>query len=128
MNHETQYLSNIEALTIHVIAIKRYGGAEGVRDFGALDAALFRPRTGYYKDLIEEAAALFESLVINHPFVDGNKRVGFAVTDIFLRINGFQYICGSEEIIQSISEFFETNTFEFKVIEPWLRSVVRKRD
>ena len=66
------------------------GGAPGVRDPGALEAALFRPQTGYYDDIVAEAAALLESLAINHPFVDGNKRIAFAAADVFLRINGWR--------------------------------------
>lgn len=62
-----------EVLAIHAEAIKVYGGSNGVRDIGAIEAALFRPQSGYYADIIEEAAALMESLLINHPFVDGNK-------------------------------------------------------
>jgi len=57
-----------------------------VRDPGALESALYRPQTGYYKDIVAEAAALMESLAIHHPFVDGNKRIAFAATDVFLRI------------------------------------------
>jgi death-on-curing protein len=83
----TDYLTVVEVLAIHDDQIKRYGGTAGVRDFGLLEAALFRPRTGYYADLIEEAAALWESLSQNHPFVDGNKRTAFAVTYTFLVIN-----------------------------------------
>jgi plasmid maintenance system antidote protein VapI len=58
----------------------RYGGAPGVRDAGALESALHRPQTGYYDSIIHEAAALLESLVQNHPFIDGNKRVAYAVS------------------------------------------------
>lgn len=54
-----------------------------MRDPGALEAALFRPQTGYYDDIVVEAAALLESLAINHPFVDGNKRIAFAAADVF---------------------------------------------
>jgi death-on-curing protein len=64
--------------------IKRHGGATGVRDFGLLEAALFRPQTGYYGDLVAEASALWASLSLNHAFVDGNKRTAFAVTYTFL--------------------------------------------
>jgi death-on-curing protein len=58
-----------------------------VRDPGLLESALFRPRTGYYGDLAEMAAALFESLLMSHPFVDGNNGVAFFATDVFLRLN-----------------------------------------
>lgn len=57
---------------------------------GALESALYRPQTGYYLDLLQEAATLLESLAINHPFIDGNKRSAFAVTDVFLKLNGYQ--------------------------------------
>ena len=80
------YLTVADVLGMHTVLMKRFGGAMGVRDPGALEAALFRPQTGYYDDIVAEAAALLESLAINHPFVDGNKRVAFAAADVFLRI------------------------------------------
>ena len=83
------YLTVADVLGMHSVLMQRYGGAPGVRDPGALEAALFRPQTGYYEDIVAEAAALMESLAINHPFVDGNKRVGLAVCDVFLLINGY---------------------------------------
>jgi death-on-curing protein len=72
------YLTVAEVLAMHDDQIKRYGGHPGIRDPGLLEAALYRPQTGYYADLIEEATALWESLSQNHPFVDGNKRTAFA--------------------------------------------------
>jgi death-on-curing protein len=85
----TIYPTIEEVLTLHSTLVARYGGESGVRDVGMLDAALHRPRSGYYESLSEQAAALLQSLANNHAFVDGNKRVAFAVTAIFLRINGF---------------------------------------
>ena len=82
------YLSTADVLGIHAVLLRKYGGAEGIRDMGALESAVFRPQSGYYADLVQEACALLESLLINHPFVDGNKRTAFAACDIFLRING----------------------------------------
>ncbi|MBV9397760.1 MAG: type II toxin-antitoxin system death-on-curing family toxin [Bryobacterales bacterium] len=79
------YLTVAEVLAMHADQIERYGGSHGIRDPGLLEAALFRPQTGYYADLIEEAAALWESLSQNHPFIDGNKRTAFAATDTFSR-------------------------------------------
>ncbi|MGB6603370.1 MAG: Fic family protein, partial [Steroidobacteraceae bacterium] len=78
----TEYLTTADALFFHQQLLDRYGGAPGVRDVGALESALHRPQTGYYDTLIHEAAALLESLVQIHPFVDGNKRVAFAVVDV----------------------------------------------
>src|SRR5260370_335704 len=70
----TDYLTVAEVLVMHADQIERYGGSPGVRDQGLLEAALYRPQTGYYADLIEEAAALWESLAPNQSFLDGNKR------------------------------------------------------
>ena len=64
----------------------------GIRDPGLLEAALFRPQTEHYPSLIDEAAALWESLSQNHPFVDGNKRTAFAATYVFLLINGLRIV------------------------------------
>ena len=86
------YLTVADVLAIHTLLIERYGGASGIRDLGALEAALFRPQTGYYDDIVAEAAALLESLAVNHPFLDGNKRVAFAAADVFLRINGYRIV------------------------------------
>lgn len=118
------YLTTIEVLALHAIMIKRYGGAEGVRDIGALEAALFRPRTGYYSDIISQAAALMESLAINHPFIDGNKRVAFAVVDVFLRINGYQLVGQNNKIYKDMMKLFDQQVFDYDHIEPWLRNLV----
>ena len=72
----------------HECLLAVFGGSPGLRDRAALESALARPRSGYYRDLIEQAAALLESLSQNHPFVDGNKRTGITVTAAFLRVNG----------------------------------------
>ena len=86
------YLTTADVLGMHMVLMKSYGGAPGVRDPGALEAALFRPQTGYYEDVVAEAAALMESLAINHPFVDGNKRIGHAAMETTLVLNGVEMI------------------------------------
>jgi death-on-curing protein len=86
-NDGIQFLSVDEALAIHDRLIERFSGMPGIRDKGLLESALFRPQTGYYDDIAELAAALFESLILNHASVDGNKRVAFFATDTFLRLN-----------------------------------------
>src|SRR5258706_8781045 len=86
---ERVYLTVAEVIAIHHHQIEEYGGEHGMLNQGALEAAVFRPQTGYYDDIGEEAAALLESLVNNHAFLDGNKRVGFAAVHTFLLINGF---------------------------------------
>jgi len=120
------YITTADALAIHQILVRKYGGADGVRDMGALESALHRPQTGYYKDIIEEVAALLESLAINHPFLDGNKRVAFAVTSAFLRINGYAIHKSSAEIFQKWMELFDASTFKYEALEPWLRKVIAK--
>ena len=83
-----EYLTLDDALYIHTEQLRLFGGAEGVRDLGLIVTVLLRPQTGYYADLIEQAAALWESLAMNHGFIDGNRRVAFACLDIFLGLNG----------------------------------------
>ena len=88
---------------------------------GALEAALFRPQTGYYEDIVAEAAALLESLAINYPFIDGNKRVAFAAADVFLRINGLRLQRAPMQIYVEMMQMFETDTFDIAHLAPWLR-------
>jgi death-on-curing protein len=121
------YLSVADVLGIHSLLMQRYGGAPGVRDPGALEAALFRPQTGYYEDLVAEAAALMESLAINHPFVDGNKRIAFAAGDVFLRINGWQMSRAPHQIYAEMITMLESGNFEIAHLDPWLRSFVSPR-
>lgn len=121
------YLTLADVLTLHSVSIKLHGGASGVRDLGALEAAIYRPQTGYYEDLIAEAAALFESIAVNHPFIDGNKRVAFAATDTFLRVNGYKIDANSAQIYKKMMALFDSNTFRFEKLEPWLRSIVIKK-
>jgi death on curing protein len=118
----TDYLTLADALAMHADQIERYGGSPGIRDLGALEAALYRPQTGYYADLIAEAAALWESLVQIHPFIDGNKRAAFAAAYTFLAINGIRITAGAEATYAFISGLYEGNGFAFERLEPWLRS------
>lgn len=120
----TDYLTVIEVLAIHDDQIARYGGASGVRDHGLLEAALFRPQTGYYPDLVGEAAALWESLSQNHPFVDGNKRASFAVTYTFLAINGARLTANAREAEDFILGRYAVGAFEFEHLDSWLRAHV----
>ncbi len=126
MKRDFLYLTTSEVLVMHSLLIRQFGGSDGVRDVGLLEAALFRPQTGYYSDIIAEAAALLESLAVNHPFVDGNKRVAFAVTDVFLRINGYEINSTSQKIYSELIRLFDTKEFDFKNLEKFLRKVVIK--
>jgi death on curing protein len=119
------YLTVADVLGMHTVLIQRYGGAPGVRDPGALEAALFRPQTGYYEDIVAEAAALMESMAINHPFVDGNKRIAFAAADVFLRINGWRLQRAAMQIYREMMQMFESGTFDIAHLDPWLRGFAR---
>ncbi|MDC0831535.1 type II toxin-antitoxin system death-on-curing family toxin [Geitlerinema sp. CS-897] len=88
-----RYLKLIEVLALHRRLIERSGGALGIRDFGLLESAIAQPRMTFggedlYSTEIEKAAALGFSIVMNHPFVDGNKRTGHAAMETFLLLNG----------------------------------------
>jgi death-on-curing protein len=117
---ERVYLTVAEVMAIHHHQIEEYGGVHGLRDQGALEAAVFRPQTGYYNDLSEEAAALLESLVNNHAFLDGNKRVGFAAAHTFLLVNGFDLDVSSKTAFAFIIKALEEGKFRFALLHQWL--------
>jgi len=123
----TEYVTTADALFFHKQLIERHGGAPGLRDAGALESALHRPQTGYYDTLVHEAAALLESLVQNHPFVDGNKRVAFAVVDVFLRINGYSITADSKAIYDHMIKLVEARAFDMEHLVPWSQEIVRPR-
>ncbi len=91
----TRYLSLLEVLSLHRHVIEQSGGAIGIRDLGMLESAIAQPRMTFdreelYPTIIDQAAALGFSLVMNHPFVDGNKRIGHAAVETFLVLNGLE--------------------------------------
>lgn len=124
----TEYVTTADALFFHKELIALYGGASGIRDIGALESALHRPQTGYYETIVHEAAALFESLIKNHPYLDGNKRVAFAVLDVFLRINGQRLTADSQSIHSLIMTLLERKSFDMEHLMPWLQAHVEIRE
>ncbi len=91
-----------EILDLHARIMARTGGSEGLRDLGALESALAQPHMTFaeqdlYPTLADKAAALAFSLVLNHPFIDGNKRTGHAVMEVFLFLNGREVNATIEE-------------------------------
>jgi death-on-curing protein len=120
---ETNYLEVEEVVQIHERILHATGGSSGLRDRGALESAVYRPRTGYYADLIEEAGALLESLVRNHPFVDGNKRTAFVCAGTFLRLTGLRIRVEEPEAEKFFLESLTAGTFRFPVIRDWLREI-----
>jgi len=120
----TQFLSLDEVLAIHDRLIEAFGGVPGIRDPGLLESALYRPQSGYYESLEEMATALFESLLINRPFVDGNKRVTFFATDVFLRLNGWRLQLDGERAHNFLMQRFDTVTCDFEHLLPWIREAL----
>ena len=114
------YIRFEDVLAIHTDQIERYGGSQGLRAPGLLEAALFPPQTGYYQSLIDEAATLWESLSQNRPFVDGNKRTAFASTYVFLLINSLRIVAGDEDAQVFVLGLYETGQFEFENLRVWL--------
>ena len=115
------FLSRDEVLEIHRALLERFGGLTGVRDLGLLESALYRPRTGYYEDLAGMATALFESLIMNHPFIDGNKRVAFFATDVFLRLNSYLLKVEAKKAHRFLIGLLEKERCNFDELLPWIR-------
>ena len=126
-NERVSFLTRDEVLTIHERVVERFGGTGGVRDLGLLESALYRPQTGYYRDLAEMATAFFESLLMNHPFVDGNKRVAFFATDVFLRLNGWKLDVDPDEANAFLIERLDEGRCDYENLLPWIREALVPR-
>lgn len=123
-----KFLSLDEAIAIHERLIDRFGGTTGIRDKGLLESVLFRPQTGYYKDLTQMAAALFESLINNHAFVDGNKRVAYFICDVFLRLNGWKLRMNTEAGYTFIVSSLENGSCDYEHILLWIQQHLEKME
>lgn len=121
-----RFLTLDEILVLHERVIDRFGGSPGVRDLGLVESALYRPRSGYYDDLVAMAAALFESLLMNHAFLDGNKRVAFFAADVFLRMNGWRIEAGAARAHDFITVGLEKGTIDREALDGWLRRQIRR--
>lgn len=99
----TQYLTVPQILFLHARLVDETGGSHGLRDLGLLEAASARPQAAFegeelYPDLFSKAGALMDSLINNHPFVDGNKRTGIAAAGLFLQQNGYRLTATNPEL------------------------------
>lgn len=119
------YLSIDDVLGIHQDSIDAFGGSHGIRDRGGLESAVMRPQSGYYADVIAEAAALWESLSQNHPFVDGNKRTAIASMAAFLAINGIQLHAEQMATYRFMMGLYASGQFRMPPLEAWLRDHTR---
>ena len=117
----SEYLTVAEIYQMQHRLVDLFGGRHGVRDKGAVEAAVFRPQTGYYNSLEEEAAALMEPLANNHGFLDGNKRIAFTAADVFLRRNGSYIKVEAAAGYEFINGSMERHEFRFPQILDWIR-------
>jgi len=125
-SERVRFLTVDEVLAIHARLIELFGGPAGTRDTGLLESALYRPRTGHYEDLTAMATALFESLLMNRAFVDGNKRVAFFATDVFLRLNGWKLEVDPDEAHAFLIGLLERGECDFDRLLPWIRAAAVK--
>lgn len=116
----TLYPTLHEALELHERLLLRFGGSAGVRDMGLIESALFRPMSGYYSNLAQQAAAMLQSFACNQPFVDGNKRVAWAITAIFLRMNGYRVVVSMPTAERFLIDDVIVGKAEIDTIGRWL--------
>jgi len=119
------YPTVAEAIEIHQLLIEEFGGLRRIRDQALLESAIFRPQSGYYNDLLEEAAALMESLSNNQAFLDGNKRISFVLTDVMLRANGYFLDVDPLEAHKFINDAIAKKEFRFSQIRDWIVSITK---
>jgi death-on-curing protein len=120
------YLTPEQVLFIHARLVSEIGGEHGVRDLGLLQSAVARPQAVFdgnelYPGTYQKPAALLESLINNHPFVDGNKRTGITATALFLRINGHQLSASNEEMVSFVLSIASGNQ-SLEAIAEWLEN------
>ncbi len=128
----TVYLSLEQVLELHRLEIRRFGGSAGLRDRGGLEAALARPQMTFggedlYPDVESKAAALMHSLVMNHPFVDGNKRTGAVVGELFLNLNGVELEVDDDDLV-AITLSAARGELSAEALAIWLRQRSRRRE
>ncbi len=115
-----------EVLLIHDQVVKLHGGANGVRDLNGLESAITRPYQSFagndlYPSCFEKSAAIGESIIMNHPFVDGNKRTGYVLMELLLRLEGFRINSNDDELYQFVIDI-STGSKRFEEIVEWLKA------
>ena len=119
-----------EVEQIHNLLIEEFGGAKGIRDLGALDAAINRPFATFdqqelYPNPVDKAAAIIESILINHPFMDGNKRTGYVLMRLLLLQSGQDIQAEQEEKYDSVISI-ATGQLSFSSIKDWIERKLQK--
>jgi death-on-curing protein len=121
-----EYLTVNEVLLLHARLIQRTGGSRGLRDIGLLESAVARPQATFagadlYPDLWSKAAALMHSLVLNHPFIDGNKRVALTAASVFLDLNGYQVNATNQEAVDFVLSVI-AGELDLEAMAAWLKT------
>lgn len=125
-----RYLTPQQVIVIHDRVLKRFGGSFGVRDLGLIESAVGRPQASFdgvdlYPTLIDKTAALLQSLLKNHPFVDGNKRTALASAGVFLKINGYKLVNIHEEEVEFAVKV-DNEHLSVEQIAKWLDNHTKK--
>jgi death on curing protein len=125
-----KYLTPQQVLLIHDQMVKRFGGSHGIRDIGLVESAVARPRATFdgmdlYESIFEKAAALLQSLLKNHPFVDGNKRTALVSAAIFMKMNGYNLINQHEEEVE-FGVNVDNKRLSLEKIAKWLEKNSKK--
>lgn len=128
----TVYLSVAQVLRLHERLITVFGGSRGLRDAGSLESAVARPQMTFggedlYPDIAAKAAALMHSLVMNHPFLDGNKRVGVMTMELFLLVNSCE-LDAVDEAIEAVTMAVARGEVEAEALAIWLRQRTRRTE
>jgi death on curing protein len=128
----TLHLSVDQLLRLHQIHLRVFGGSPGRRDRGGLEAAAARPQMTFggedlYPDLAAKAAALMHSVLMNHPFVDGNKRVGAMAAELFLAVNGYQ-LDASDEALADLTFAVARGEVSPEALSIWIRQRSKRRE
>jgi death on curing protein len=127
----TSYLTLEQMLVIHEDQIERYGGTSGLRNLELLESAVFRPQSTFdgndlYEGIFEKAASLMHSLILNHPFVDGNKRTGMIAGLVFLELNGWTLNVEQRELVNAALTI-AIKKWDIEKIAKWLQSNSAKK-
>ena len=128
---KTKFVPLEDVLVVHEMVIESAGGKQGVRDFLLFHSAIYRPQASFggqdlYVDLFDKAAALTHSLLLNHPFLDGNKRTALAVCERFLYINGYDMRASQREKVDFTMDI-ESKKLDLEQIASWLKKHCRKK-
>ncbi len=128
----TVYISVEQLLRLHERQIRAFGGSHGVRDTGGLESAAARPQMTFggedlYPDAASKAAALMHSLVMNHPFIDGNKRAGAMAAELFLIANDVELTATDDEMLE-VTLPVARGEIQAEALAIWLRQRVRVRE